>query len=209
MMETVIVIDFETTGLSPAKGARATEVAAVRLVGDKVTDHYQSLMNPGVCIPPGIERLTGITNEMVRTAPLAASVIRQLAAFIGDAPLVAHNARFDQAFLEAEYARLRLSGRMRFACSMKLAQLVYPRAPDYKLQTLIRYADIPHQGQFHRALSDAMATASLWVQMKHDLATRHGISPLDHEVMHRIATRPDYWRKLNAANPQGGRRDGR
>ncbi len=209
MMETVIVIDFETTGLSPAKGARATEVAAVRLVDDKVIDRFQSLMNPGVYIPPGIERLTGITNEMLRTAPPAASVIRQLAAFIGDAPLVAHNARFDQAFLEAEYARLRLSGRMRFACSMKLAQRVYPRAPNYKLQTLLQYADIPHQGQFHRALSDTMATASLWKQMKHDLATRHGISPLNHEVMHRIATQPDYLKKLNVANPPGGRRDGR
>lgn len=209
MTETVIVIDFETTGLSPAKGARATEVAAVRLVGDVVADHFHSLINADVSIPPDIERLTGITNAMVRTAPPAERVMRELAAFIKGAPLVAHNARFDQTFLEAEYARLRLPAQSPFACTMKIAKRVYPRAPSYKLETLLEYADVPHQGGFHRALSDAMATANLWLQMKRDLAARHGISRPNHEVMRRIAARPDYLHKLNVANLQGGSRNGR
>lgn len=208
MMETVIVIDFETTGLSPAKGARTTEVAAVRLVGDEVAGQFHSLMNAGVPIPPHIQRLTGITDEMISTAPPAASVMRDLAAFIDDAPLVAHNARFDQAFLDAEYARLTLPAQSPFACTMKLAQRLYPRAPNYKLHTLIEYADIPHQGRFHRALSDAMATVSLWQQMKQDLVARLKINTLNHEVMCRIASRPDYWQKLNAGATQGGHHDG-
>lgn len=209
MTETVIVIDFETTGLSPAKGARATEVAAVRLVGDEVADHFQSLMNAGVSIPANIERLTGITNTMVHSAPPVEKVMRELADFINGVPLVAHNARFDQTFLEAEYARLRLPAQSPFACTMKIAKRVYPRAPNYKLHTLIEYADIPHVGRFHRALSDAMATANLWQQMKRDLAARLGLNRLNHELMRRIATHPDYWRKLNAANLQGGHSDGR
>ena len=197
MTETVIVIDFETTGLSPAKGARATEVAAVRLIGDEIVDSFQSLMNAGTSIPPYIESLTGITNAMVRSAPPAPSVMRQLAAFINGAPLVAHNARFDQAFLEAELAPLRLSAGMRFACTMMLAKRIYPRAPSYKLEALLEYADVPHQDSFHRALSDAMATANLWLQMKRDLGARIPIDALNHEVMNRIASQPDYWHRLS------------
>ena len=68
-MELVAVIDFETTGLSPAQGDRATEIAAVLLCDGKVVDHYQSLMNAGVRIPPYIEALTGISTAMVRQAP--------------------------------------------------------------------------------------------------------------------------------------------
>ena len=208
MTETVVVIDFETTGFSPAKGARATEVAAVRLIGDEIVDSFQSLMNTGTSIPPQIESLTGITNAMVRSAPPATRVMRQLAAFINGSPLVAHNARFDQTFLEAELDLLRLSAGMRFACTIKLAKRIYPRAPSYKLEALLEYADVPHQDNFHRALSDAMATANLWLQMKRDLGARIRINTLNHEVMNRIASQPDYWLRLSTANQKGHRCDG-
>lgn len=207
--ETVVVIDFETTGLSPDKGARATEVAAVRLVDDEIVEQFQSLINPGIPIPPFIESLTGISNTMVQTAPAASAVMPKLAAFISSAPLVAHNARFDHAFLQAEYARSNLPEEIHFACTMKLAMRIYPRAPSYKLGALLEYADVSHQGRFHRALSDAMAAARLWLQIKHDLAVQHRISPLNHEVMRRIANRPDYWKMLNAGNPQGGGSNGK
>ena len=97
-MEVVAVIDFETTGLSPAQGDRATEVAAVIVEDGRVVDRYQSLMNAGVRIPAFIEALTGISNAMVRSAPPAGEVMREVSDFVGDIPIVAHNASFDAKF---------------------------------------------------------------------------------------------------------------
>ena len=100
-MEAVAVIDFETTGLSPAQGDRATEIAAVIVEDGRVVDRYQSLMNAGVRIPAYIEALTGITNAMVRSAPSAGEVMRDVSDFVGDMPIVAHNASFDAKFWDA------------------------------------------------------------------------------------------------------------
>ena len=101
-MEVVAVIDFETTGLSPAQGKRATEIAAVIVEDGRIVDRYQSLMNTGVRIPAFIEALTGISNTMIRQAPPAAEVMHAVADFVGDYPLVAHNAAFDCKFWDAE-----------------------------------------------------------------------------------------------------------
>jgi DNA polymerase-3 subunit epsilon len=100
----IAIIDFETTGSTPAQGARATEVAIVLVEGGRVVDQFQSLMNAGVRIPPFITQLTGITNAMVADAPPAAEVMAQARRFVGDTPLVAHNAPFDRGFWQAELA---------------------------------------------------------------------------------------------------------
>ena len=102
MGSTVIVLDFETTGMSPNVGARPTEVAAVRIENGKIVDRYQSLMNAGVHVPAFITELTGITNAMVRNAPPIDQVMRELNVFVDGQPLVAHNVSFDRKFLEAE-----------------------------------------------------------------------------------------------------------
>lgn len=190
MNETVVVIDFETTGLSPAQGARATEVAAVRVVGNEIVDTFQSLMNSASRIPPEIEQLTGITNAMVRSAPPATQVMKQLMRFIGNAPLIAHNARFDSAFLAAECKHARQPVATDFACTMKLAKRVYPLAPNYKLQSLLEYADIDFSGQFHRALADSVATAYLWLQMHSDLCAKYRIPSLKHRQLKSLSATP-------------------
>lgn len=94
-MSRVGVIDFETTGLSPAMGDRATEVAIVLLEDGRVVDRFQSLMNAGVRISPFIEQYTGISNDMIRVAPPAGDVMAQAMRFAQGVPLVAHNASFD------------------------------------------------------------------------------------------------------------------
>ena len=81
-MTTVAVIDFETTGLSPTLGDRATEIAIVILEGDLVVDRYQSLMNAGVRISSFIEAYTGISNEMIATAPRADQVMAEASRFV-------------------------------------------------------------------------------------------------------------------------------
>ena len=104
-MNPIAIIDFETTGISPNMGDRATEVAIVMLEGGQVVDRYQSLMNAGVRVNSFITQLTGITNEMVQAAPAAEQVMREAARFVGGRPMVAHNAAFDKKFWQAELAR--------------------------------------------------------------------------------------------------------
>jgi len=103
--ETIAVIDFETTGLSPAAGARATEIAAVLVRDGQIVGHYASLMRSGAWVPPFIEQLTGISNAMLERAPPAGQVMREVTAFVGACPLVAHNAAFDRSFWCAELRR--------------------------------------------------------------------------------------------------------
>lgn len=185
-MDAVAVIDFETTGLSPAQGDRATQIAAVILENGKVVDRYQSLMNAGVHIPSFIERLTGISNAMIRSAPPAAQVMREVSDFVGDIPLVAHNASFDCKFWDAEVARINLQRRREFACSLLLARRLMPLAPSHKLGALIEFAKLPVAGRAHRALADAEMAASLLAHLAGELRSKHGIRQVTHELLRKI-----------------------
>ena len=186
LMETIAVIDFETTGLWPDAGARATEIAVVLVREGRIVDRYQSLMNARVPIPYFITQLTGISNAMVRRAPPAAEVMRQAAEFIGDCPLIAHNAAFDRKFLDAELARIHQYRRQSFACTVLLARRLYPDAPNHKLGTLAEYAGLPVTGRAHRALADAEMTAHLLLRMETDLKTRHGLAEISHALLCRL-----------------------
>ncbi|MBF0422531.1 MAG: 3'-5' exonuclease [Magnetococcales bacterium] len=182
-METIAIIDFETTGLSPWQGARATEIAAIVLHHGRTVRHYQSLMNAGVRIPAFITRLTGITNEMVRQAPPAATVMNEVADFVGDLPLVAHNASFDRKFWDAELSLIRRTSQQNFACTMLAARRVYPTSPNHKLGTLAAFVRLPHTGQAHRAMADAEMTANLLRHMEETLAQRFQIQHLSHAML--------------------------
>jgi DNA polymerase III subunit epsilon len=184
----IAVIDFETTGLSPAMGDRATEVAIVLVeeASGKIVDRFQSLMNAGRYIPSFIESLTGISNAMVAAAPPAATVMREAKRFAGNAPMVAHNASFDRRFWEAE---LSLAGeeeeerKQPFACTMLVARRLYPQAPSHKLGVLIDYHRLPKAGRAHRAMADAEMAASLLGQIQEDLRGRHRVARPDHGLL--------------------------
>ncbi len=182
-MSKIIVIDFETTGLSPALGDRATEVAAVIVDDNKITDKFQSLMNAGVAIPSYIQQLTGISNAMIRKAPSCQQVMRELAEFIGDNPLLAHNASFDTKFLDVEWSRIQYQRRQPFACSMLLARRIYPHISDHKLGTLVRHLHLPTTGEYHRALADAEMTASLIIKIKLDIQKKYNLSSVPHDLL--------------------------
>jgi DNA polymerase-3 subunit epsilon len=185
-LEVVAVIDFETTGLSPAQGDRATEIAAVILENGKVVDRYQSLMNAGIRIPVFIESLTGISNTMIRSAPSAAIVMREVSDFVGDIPLVAHNASFDCKFWDAELARINQRRRQEFACSLLLSRRLLPQAPSHKLGDLIAYANLLVAGRAHRALADAEMAASLLVHLEQELRDRFKVRDVSHELLRKI-----------------------
>jgi DNA polymerase-3 subunit epsilon len=177
------VIDFETTGISPEQGARATEVAIVLVEQGRVVDRYQSLMNAGVRIPPFITQLTGISNAMVAHAPPANQVMREASHFVGEVPLVAHNASFDRKFWVAELARAGLPAPQAFACTLLLARRLYPQAPNHKLGTLVDLHGLPRTGAAHRALADAEMAAELLLRIQHDLRQRYRLTAVDHPLL--------------------------
>ncbi len=187
--DVMAVVDFETTGLSPGEGARAIEIAAVLVSGDRVVDSYSSLMNPGVSVPPEITQLTGITTKMVRSAPPAAAVMKDVTRFVGDAALVAHNASFDRRFLEAEHRRIGVSRRLDFVCTMLLSRRIFDGAPNHKLGTLVRHLGLPADGALHRALSDATVTAELLFRIQAEISARYGLS-LPHKALARVQRAP-------------------
>ena len=182
------VIDFETTGLSPALGARPTEVAIVLIAEGKIVDRFQSLMNPGVSIPNDIQVLTGITNEMVRKAPKVEAVMRDAVQFVDTHPIVAHNAAFDSKFWDVELRRINGRRKQEFACSMLLARRIFPEAPNHKLGTLVRTLGLPATGRYHRALADAEATAYLLLHIQQELQRRFQLSAVSHELLVAIQT---------------------
>ncbi len=184
--QTVIVLDFETTGLSPGQGDRAIEIGAVRLERGLITDRFQRLMNPGRRIDAFIEQYTGITNAMLNKAAPCAEVMDEFADFIGGYDLVAHNASFDQRFLDAELRRIRRDYSGAFACSMLAARRLYPAAPNHKLGTLVKYKMLPNDGTFHRALADAEMTAHLWLAMLEDIEQGHGLADIDFTLMQKL-----------------------
>jgi DNA polymerase-3 subunit epsilon len=172
--QTIAVIDFETTGISPGQGARATEVAAVLVRGGRVVDRYASLMRSGAWVSPFIERLTGISNAMLRGAPPAAQVMREVCSFTRGLPLVAHNAGFDRGFWQAEakLAGLDPDPAHAFACTVLLSRRLYPQAANHRLGTLAVLHRLPSAGRAHRALADAEVTAHLLLQIQRDVSDR-------------------------------------
>jgi DNA polymerase-3 subunit epsilon len=183
----VVVLDFETTGLSPGYGDRAIEIGAVRLVRGEVVEQFQQLMNPGQRVSPFIESYTGISNAMLRDAPPCEEVMRAFAQFIEGFNLVAHNASFDARFLAAELAHAGGARHGPFACSMLISRRLYPEAPNHKLGTLVRYKALPSDGTFHRALADAQMTAHLWLGMLRDIEQGHAAGPIPFRVMQQLS----------------------
>lgn len=173
-METLAVIDFETTGLGPRQGGRATEIAAVLVQDGRLVGRFQSLMNSGAWVPPFISQLTGITNEMLRAAPPARAVMHEVSRFTKGCPLVAHNAAFDRGFWQAELTRAECEAddAHAFACTMLLSRRLYPHAENHRLGTLARLHALPSAGRAHRALADAEVTAHLLMRMQQDVETR-------------------------------------
>lgn len=187
---TVVVLDFETTGLSPGQGDRAIEIGAVRIKDGQISERFSALMNPGFKVSSFIEQYTGISNAMLKQAPPCNEVMADFVDFIGDDNLVAHNASFDKRFLDAEVERLPARYRGQFACSLLLSRRLFPDAPDHKLGTLVQYKRLPNDGVFHRALADAEVTAHLWLALLEELACRHGIIDPDFEWLLTLGKKP-------------------
>jgi DNA polymerase-3 subunit epsilon len=159
--EEFVVVDVETTGGSPDRGDRVTEVAAVRVSGGRIQETYASLVNPQRRIPSMIVSLTGITDSMVRDAPLFSAVASEVARMVEGQVFVAHNAAFDWRFVTAEMERAtgtKPAGRQ--LCTVRLARKLLPQLPSRSLDGLATYFGLEIEAR-HRALDDAVATAEV------------------------------------------------
>ncbi|MDD4976826.1 MAG: 3'-5' exonuclease [Bacteriovorax sp.] len=184
---TVVIIDFETTGLSPNMGDRTIEVGAVLVSNNQIIDRFQSLMNPEMRVSGFIENFTGISNKMLSTAPSIKEAMGKLKTFIGDHQLVAHNAAFDLRFLDAEFNRIKHKRENEFACSMLTSRRIYPEAPNCKLETLVRYKKLKTDGVHHRALADAEMTAHLWIKLIEDIKEEYGLKSVPFGLMQKLS----------------------
>jgi DNA polymerase III subunit epsilon len=158
---TYVVVDLETTGLRPGQSG-ICEIGAVRLQGFEVVAEFETLVDPGLPIAAGASAVTGLRNEHLRGAPGPAKAVRRFLAFAGDAVLVAHNARFDLAFLDRETERLtgsRIGSPV--VDTVRLARrLLAGRVAGFGLGQLAWFFGTAER-PCHRALPDARATAEL------------------------------------------------
>jgi DNA polymerase-3 subunit epsilon len=175
------VVDVETTGWAP-EDAGITEIGAVRVHGGTMIGEFGSLVNPGTPVPPAITELTGISDQMLTSAPPVAAVLPGLLAFADGSVLAAHNAPFDLAFLTAACAG---TGRawpgFEVLDTVRLARYLMAtpqEVPDRKLATLARFFGTPVRPS-HRALDDARATAVVLGELLGRLADREGVMTLD------------------------------
>lgn len=154
-----VVVDIETTG-SWANGDRITEIGAVKIRNHEVVGEWHSLLNPQRSIPAKIVQLTGITNDMVRDAPLFAEIADSFMEFMADGIFVAHNVNFDYGFIAYEYERLERRFRFPKFCTCAGMRRRYPGHKSYSLGNLCELYDIDLRNH-HRALADARAASHL------------------------------------------------
>src|SRR5579862_798182 len=169
----LVFVDLETTGGNAAYH-RITEIGIVRVKGGAVVEEWSTLVNPDCLIPDAIESFTGITNEMVAAAPrfadIAPLVREKLGAALGEAAPVfaAHNARFDYAFLRAEFRRAQIPYSARVLCTVKLSRRLFPEHLKHSLDAVMERHGLVCSAR-HRALGDARVIRDFWLNVSREV----------------------------------------
>ena len=176
----IVVLDFESTGLNTAK-ARIIEVGAVKLVEGTITETFQELVDPEEALPPKITEITGITDANLQGQPKAAEVLPRLLAFIGDAPIAAHNAAFDANLLRSELKRLGLRYTGPVLDTLVYARKLYPKLKSYRLGALCKHLGVSLKNA-HRAVHDAAATAQCLARMFEDTREMYPETETDRQL---------------------------
>ena len=152
MLPIITFLDLETTGATPLRD-RITEIGLVRFENGVEVCRWQTLVNPEINIPPFIQNLTGITNEMVQDAPTFAEVADELAAYLEGAVMAAHSVRFDLGFLKSEYRRIGQSLTQKVLCTVKLSRTLYPQYHRHSLNAIMERYQLTTEMR-HRAMGD-------------------------------------------------------
>jgi len=173
-----VVVDVEATGAKTPPN-RLIELGAYRIRGGQIVEKFLSLVNPEIPIPRFVMSLTGISNEMVKSAPVFAEVAPRWLDFVSDSVLVAHNAGFDTSFLNHEISRVYPGHRMLnpHLCTVRLSRRVLPDLSNHRLDTIASHFSISIASR-HRAGSDALATAEIFLLLLSKLEEEHGVKDL-------------------------------
>jgi len=175
------VVDVETTGSGPQSGGRILEVAVAMLEDGTVHLAYDALLDPGVPIPPAVVRLTGITDRLVAGRPRFGGVAPTLGRVLEDAVFVAHNARFDWAFLAAECAAAGVPApRGAPLCTIRLTRRLAPELRHRRLEQVAAFFGVENPAR-HRAFGDALATAYI-LRALIERARERGVETLEQLV---------------------------
>ena len=153
------IVDLETTGGSPARD-RVTEIAVVEVDCGEIASEWSTLVNPGTSVPPWIEALTGISDDMVADAPAFGDLATELHERLEGRIFVAHNARFDYGFLHHAFERAGWRFQAPMLCTVRLSRRLYPGYARHNLDSLIVRHGLKfdlHSSARHRALGDARA----------------------------------------------------
>ena len=163
-----VVLDVETTGLSPEYGDRVIEIGAVALQDGRIVEEFHTLINIESPIPKAVQGIHGITDEMLIGRPKPDEVMPGFRDFIKNSILVAHNARFDVGFIKHEFARLNLDFNNEYFCTLETSRRLYPGLLNHKLPTVYRhlFGHLSEGTRLHRALDDARLTAKIWLEMR-------------------------------------------
>ncbi|MFT5497403.1 MAG: DNA polymerase-3 subunit alpha (Gram-positive type) [Kiritimatiellia bacterium] len=160
---TFVAIDTETTGLNPQLD-RIIEIGVVKFKAGKIIERKDWLIDPEMTIPLEAINVHGITDEMVKGKPHFKEVYPKLIAFIKDTTLLAHNAAFDERFLEVETNRLEKTPSLTnpVICTIRLCRTWFPELKSYQLSELVKTFDL-EPGEYHRALGDAEHLSHLFI----------------------------------------------
>jgi DNA polymerase-3 subunit epsilon len=194
-------VDVETTGTN-ANANRVTEIGIVRVENGSLVEEWSSLVNPEQSIPPAIERLTGITTDMVESAPTFARLGEEILERLRGHLFVAHNARFDYGFLKNEFRRAGMAFQEKVLCTVKLSRALYPQHRRHNLDAIMQRHGLGCNER-HRALADARVLWDFVQQIYRDvpastidatvgdLLKRPALpGGLDPEVLDQVPTRP-------------------
>ncbi len=160
----VAFVDIETTG-GQAAWHRITEIAIVAAHGDTLDFEWQTLINPGMSIPPSITALTGIDNHMVQDAPPFVAIARELRERLDGRLFIAHNVRFDYGFIRGEFRRIGQRWQAPMACTARLSRRLFPQQARHNLDTVIALHGLCCPVR-HRAMPDAAALWQFWQKLR-------------------------------------------
>jgi DNA polymerase-3 subunit epsilon len=170
MLPVYVLLDLETTGATPLTD-RITEIALVRFENGQEVSRWETLVNPETAIPPFIQQITGIDNQMVANAPIFKEVAATLLDHLEGAVLCAHNVRFDHGFLKNEFKRIGINLRQKVLCTVKLSRKLYPEHRSHGLDAIIQRHELQCSAR-HRAMGDVEAMVGFLDSARRELGLK-------------------------------------
>ena len=168
-MEEYIVVDLETTGLDPYKGCEIIEIGITIIINGEIVKNYSRLIKPKNIIPNFITDITNIDNDMVKNEECIEVILPKFREYIGDRVIIAHNAKFDLKFLNYYLEKMNLNPITKYICTLELLkQNKSYKGKNKKLETACKYYNIENINA-HRADSDTLATAKLFLKIKEEV----------------------------------------